>query len=336
MSNRAPTIEALPRAAEILRRDDVGALDLLVVAGGLTPTNRVENSHTGGRIVNALRELGTTAVIVDPEQPGWEDEFRGAENPFALLVEPRYMSFEERLPRDVRSTLDHLGIPYSGPDLTASRLTADKDSTKRIGLSSGIHTPDWLVLGAGDRLGEEIHLPVVVKPLDQSAGLGVRYCDTIDTATEHAEGLIARFGAAMVERYAPGPELSVPLLRVGGESYVFPVVETILLGDRMVDDDAPNSFYLWDHRLPADLPGEVLDAAVQNAVRLAAGMGWRGLLRVDFKYDPSVMSMALIEANGHPGLSPIQGKTVLSAMLIGRTLGDVLAWLIACARGALP
>ena len=132
----------------------------------------------------------------------------------------------------VQELLEILGIPYTGPGVSACRRSTDKAEAKQALREHGIATPDWVSfsqtafseLGAADALEEieeRLGYPLVVKPARGGSALGVRFAASRDDVPQAIVSAFSYDNRVLLERHVDGRELSVGML----EGEALPAVE---------------------------------------------------------------------------------------------------------------
>ncbi len=206
----------------------------------------------------------------------------------------------------VQGILETLQIPYSHSGVLASALTMDKDKSKSVLRAAGVEVPGG---GLFDRhevaRRHVIPPPYVIKPNAEGSSVGVYL------VPEGANGPQTEVGSpawtygeqVMVEPYIRGKELAVAVI---GEA----------AGPRAltVTDITPvKGFYDYEakyapggsvHKLPADLPPRVFEAALRQSELAHVALGCRGVSRSDFRYDDLNDVLVLLEVNTQPGMTP--------------------------------
>ena len=202
----------------------------------------------------------------------------------------------------VQALLEAVGFPYTGSGQAASAIAMDKSLTKMVMQAIGVPTPAWTLVApaayleklAGTPVGG---LPVVVKPKKEGSSVGV----TIVTEPEGWEpALRAAEGSdeqLLVERYVPGRELTVGVL----DGRVLPVVE-IVPREGFYDYGNKYGEGRTTYEVPARIPEAVERVIKDDAGRLFAALGCRGMARVDFRLPADGLAQCL-ELNTIPGLT---------------------------------
>src|SRR5690242_12248033 len=104
-----------------------------------------------------------------------------------------------------------LGWPYVGSDPVTLAIAHDKWHTKRILLAAGIPTPAaWLVQQPDALDTGELSPPLIVKPVAEGSGKGIRDDDIVTSSVELAGAVrrkLARYQQpVIVEEFLPGRE----------------------------------------------------------------------------------------------------------------------------------
>ncbi|OGN45155.1 MAG: D-alanine--D-alanine ligase [Caulobacterales bacterium RIFCSPHIGHO2_01_FULL_70_19] len=229
----------------------------------------------------------------------------------------------------VQGILETLQIPYTHSGVLASALAMDKDKSKAVLRAAGVTVPGG---GLFDRFEvarrHVIEPPYVIKPNAEGSSVGVFLVPA------GANGPQTEVGApdwtygdqVMVEPYIPGKELAVAVI---GET----------TGPRAltVTDITPvKGFYDYEakyapggsiHKLPAELPARVFEAALREAERAHAALGCRGVSRSDFRYDDLNDVLVLLEVNTQPGMTSTSLAPEQAAH-VGIGYRDLVRWMV--------
>jgi D-alanine-D-alanine ligase len=228
----------------------------------------------------------------------------------------------------VQGILETLQIPFSHSGVLASALTMDKDKTKAVLNAAGVTVPAG---GLFDRhavsAGHVIPPPYVIKPNSEGSSVGVYLIREGDAPQAEPGSDAWTYGdLVMVEPYIPGKELAVAVI---GEA----------TGPRAltVTDITPvKGFYDYEakyapggsvHKLPADLPAHVFEAALRESERAHAALGCRGVSRSDFRYDDVKDELVLLEVNTQPGMTPTS-LVPEQAAHCGMSYQDLVRWMV--------
>lgn len=281
-------------------------INIAVIAGGLS-FERDVSLRSGNRIAAALEELGHQVTLLDVDA-------HLIDRLESLSPDLAYLALHGRMGEDgtVQALLELLEIPFTGPDARASSLAWDKSVMKALWRREGIPTPDWMSitseairdLGAArvlPRIVDRLGLPLVVKPTQGGASMGVGYVNVGQDLTDALIGSFRYHGVALIEHRVVGPELAISI--VDGE--VLPAVEI------EIASHGPDDHYDFSARYtpgattlhaPARLPADVVDAASRVAVDAYEAADARHVTRVDLMVDGDGKPW-LLELDTCPGMT---------------------------------
>ncbi len=205
----------------------------------------------------------------------------------------------------VQGLLEVLEIPYTHSGVLASALAMDKERAKPLFIKAGIPCAESLVVPREEAMNDHLmDPPYVIKPVAQGSSVGVFLVREGDNRPPEqlSDPKWTLGDDIMIERFVDGRELTVAVM-----------------GDRalaVTEIDPQASFYDYDskyaeggskHILPADVPGEIRDQALEYALTAHGVMGCRGVTRSDFRYDDTDGSpgrLVMLEINTQPGMTP--------------------------------
>lgn len=261
-----------------------------VLAGGLSLEREV-SLQSGRRVTEALQQCGHDASQLDLDEHLVSSLAEGA-------FDVAFLALHGKAGEDgtVQSLLEALDIPYTGPDPVASALAWDKGVAKGLLRRRGAATPDWVALSSDairdmgaarvlDRIVGRIGFPLVVKPTQGGASMGVRIVAHRD---EMPAALVAAFSyhdVVLVERFQPGTEIAVSI--VDGEP--LPAVE-IVPKSGTYDFSARYTHGATEFYVPARLTDDVLERCRALSLEAWSLAGCRHVTRVDL----------IVDADGQP------------------------------------
>jgi D-alanine-D-alanine ligase len=316
----------------------VTARPILVLAGGLSHERDV-SLRSGRRAAEALREVGLEVAERDVD----------AGLLTALLTEPptcvvSMLHGESGEDGAIREVLDLLGVAYVGSGPAACRTAFDKPVAKSVVEKAGLATPmsvclpheTFRELGAAEVMAAvlaRLGLPLVVKPARSGSALG---CTLVESAADLPDAMVNAFAygpVALIERFASGTEVSVPVIDDGSGPRALPAV-AIKPDGGIYDYTARYTAGSTEFTVPAALPDAVLAECARVAVAAHEALGLRDLSRSDLIVDEDG-TVWFLEVNVAPGFTETS-LVPLSVEAAGLDLGDVLASLIrtASARDA--
>ncbi|MGI9018751.1 MAG: D-alanine--D-alanine ligase family protein [Euzebya sp.] len=282
-------------------------LKIAVIAGGLS-LERDVSLRSGNRVAAALESCGHDITQLDVD-PSLIDRLQDNRPDVA------YLALHGRMGEDgtVQGLLELIGIPFTGPDARASTLAWDKGIAKGVWRRHGIPTPDWISLSSDairdlgaarilpqivDRLG----LPLVVKPTQGGASMGVGYVNLADELTDALIGSFRYHPVALVERLVAGTEIAISIV----DGVALPAVEI-----EVSSPDGGHPHYDFAARYtpgattlhaPARLPAEVLAQATSAAMAAYEECDARHVTRVDLIVD-AAGDPWLLELDTSPGMT---------------------------------
>jgi len=289
--------EPLVAGREARRSEPLTGLEITVLMGG--PSSEREVSFMSGRAVaEGLRRRGHHVAAADV---GPEDVSALRREGIDVVFIALHGQFGES--GQVQRLCEQHGLVYVGSGPAPSALAMDKAASKRAFRRAGLATPEWVLIDrsqpAAQRrsLLDELPPPCVLKPNDGGSSVDVTIARDAAVRDAAAEELLDRYGAALIERFIDGREMTVGIL----DERPLPLVEirpARAFYDYVAkyDDDATE--YIVNPEL-APAAAEELAAAGLTA-HLA--LGCRDFSRVDFILDAAGVAYAL-EVNTIPGFT---------------------------------
>ena len=249
--------------------ENLGRVVLLM--GGVSSEREV-SLMSGEGVHKALVSKGVDVLKFDPKTDSLETLEKGG-------FDRAFIALHGRLGEDgtIQGVLNYLGIPYTGPGVTASAMAIDKDLTKRVWRSAGIPVPEGVMIDpkADDAVLEEAiaclgATGLVVKPAHDGSSIGVTKLAeptvaALRKALEDAAGV--RGDEVLVEEYIHGPNIQMTprysvFLIDGGEGTER--IHRIFEGTQIVTDNAflltRCADYKDEHNVmyvPMDVPEEI-------------------------------------------------------------------------------
>ena len=269
------------------------ALRVAVLMGG--PSAEREVSLSSGReCAAALREAGFEAIEVDAG-------IDLAERLRTIAPDVAFNALHGRWGEDgcVQGMLEWLRIPYTHSGVLSSALAMDKTRTKEAYRAAGLPVVESLLAGRDAvRAAHVMPPPYVVKPNNEGSSVGVYIVHEAANAPPQLGDEMPQL--VMVEAYAPGRELTASVM--GDRA----LTVTDILTTGWYDYDAKYKPGGSRHVVPADLPGDVFDACMTDALTAHRALGCRGLTRTDFRWDETKgpQGLVLLETNTQPGMTP--------------------------------
>lgn len=300
------------------RVTDPAAFGRVVVLMGGESAERDISLLTGAAVLKALQSKGVQAEGLD-----------AGRDLVARLAAGRYdrvwIALHGRGGEDgtLQGLLSFLGLPFTGSGVLGSAISMDKLRTKRLLQGAGLPTPRYCVIRNEADLvdaGEQLGLPVMVKPSDEGSSIGMTKVERPDQMRA-AWQLAAGFRCdVFAEEWVSGPEFTAAVLH----DQVLPLVR-IQTDSNFYDYQAKyfsdDTKYLCPCGLPAEQEREL--AAVAKAAFEAVGA--RGWGRVDIMVSPQTGPL-ILEVNTVPGMT--SHSLVPMAAAAAGTSFDELVWRI--------
>jgi len=167
--------------------------------------------------------------------------------------------------------------------------------------------------------------PYVVKPINEGSSVGVHivrpgdnhYPTTLKQGWTYGDEVI-------VEAFIPGRELTVGVM---GEKAL--TVTDILASSAFYDYESKYAEGGSRHILPADIPKQIFDAAMDFSVLAHKALGCRGVTRTDFRWDETrgLDGLYALEVNTQPGMTPTSLVPEQAAHL-GMDFQALVRWMV--------
>lgn len=275
----------------------------IIVVCGWVSREREVSLRSGKKIYEALLRKGYNATLIDPKIDGWEPVVRGDIVFIALHGKPG----EDGA---VQGFLETFNIPYTGSGILASSLAINKVISKKIFISSGIPTPEYLSLDDFDSVDEfisksieQIGFPMVVKPVSEGSSIGVSIVRDADSLVPIVKDTVERFDDIFIERYIEGREITVGIIELDGKPIALPILE-LVPKNKFYDYEAKYTSGLTEFIIPARMDREKYNLAQELALRAHKALGCVGFSRVDLVTDKEDNPYVL-EVNTIPGMTDL-------------------------------
>jgi D-alanine-D-alanine ligase len=226
----------------------------------------------------------------------------------------------------VQGLLELLHIPYTHSGVLASALAMDKPMAKRLFETVGIPCAQHVIARRDDVLsGDVLPRPYVIKPLNEGSSVGV------EIVLEDKELTILKrnnwlFGdQVMVESYIAGRELTVAVM---GDRALG--VTELRTSEGFYDYNAKYTDGVTTHEVPAAVPPEIYQAALDHSLKAHEILGCRGVSRADLRYDDTTDDpgeLYMLEVNTQPGMTPLSLVPEL-AEYTGISFVELVSWMV--------
>jgi D-alanine-D-alanine ligase len=203
----------------------------------------------------------------------------------------------------IQQMLQDKGLVYAGSKPKACKLAFDKMASKKLFAEVGVTAPVAIEFNARTDIGqleEQLqHLAdeYVVKPVRQGSSVGVRIVNNPRNAIKAADVTLDEFGNCMIEKFIPGREITVGILK----NDTLPIIEVRSQTGfydyqaKYIDEQTE---YLFDTIMEPALTTQINKAAMDCFHVL----GCRHFARVDFILSEEEIAYVL-EVNTIPGFT---------------------------------
>ncbi len=300
-----------------------------VLCGGQSSEREV-SLRSGQGVREALARQGFEVVAIDPG-PDLVGQLHQAG------VEVAFNALHGGAGEDgtIPALLDYAGIPYTGSGMLGSALAMNKVQTKRLLQAAGLPTPDFVYVDRGDQLPQRaaeaistLGLPVVTKPVSEGSSVGVSIPKTEQELHQAVAELIDKYGAALIEKFVDGTEITVGMLGVGPRLQALPVLE-LVPHKEFYDYEAKYTEGMTELIAPARISAAHTAEAQQVAVAAHKLLDLCGISRADMHLDGQGQ-VWIHELNSVPGLTELSDVPA-AAKAAGMSYDQVILEILASA-----
>ena len=181
----------------------------------------------------------------------------------------------------------------------ASAVGMDKNKTRLLAKSAGVDVAAGGLMTREEFLANEPPMPYVIKPKDNGSSVGV-FIVRDETGKKAALNVWQAGESRLVEDYIAGRELSVAVWENKGVGVVEIVPKTGYY-------DFKNKYSEGgaEHVIPAQIPPEIYELALNRAALIHQMLGCRGVSRSDFRFDETQGRLVFLEINTNPGMTAL-------------------------------
>lgn len=234
----------------------------------------------------------------------------------------------------IPALLNFYGIPFTGSDETTLCIALDKGLTKKLLMSDGIRTPNYVVV-TKDTIedAKSLHCPVIVKPNAEGSSKGISDVSIATTQSDLIKMLqhnLTIYGGSMIaEEYIEGREFTVGVIGNGEDIHVFPPME---IQYRKATQD---QYHVYSYQVkqnykeyinytcPANLSANEEAEMKQTTEKIFRLLSCRDFARADFRMTPEG-EVHFIEINPLPGLAPNYSDYPMLAEFSGTAYVDLV------------
>jgi D-alanine-D-alanine ligase len=266
------------------------AWNIVVMRGGPSAEREV-SLRSGAAVANALRTLGHRVTELDPQPCQWTLPDR------TDLV---FLALHGTYGEDgvVQGELEHIGVPYTGCGVEASRIAFDKVLTKNRCAATGVPVADSVVVDSPKApWPKHWQPPLVVKPVRQGSSVGLHFVDRVEDWSPALAESLRHDSHVLVEPRIVGAECTVGILG----SQVLPIVE-VRPHSGSYDYHSKYTKGATDYLCPAPFNEETTARVQAAALGAFRAIGGRDYARVDVMVTTAGEPVVL-EVNTLPGMT---------------------------------
>ncbi len=297
-----------------------------LLVGGWSAERQV-SLEKGKSIEKALREKGYDVAVIDVQKNIGHLIEQLTPKPDVVYNNLHGKGGEDGT---IQAVLDMLEIPYTHSSMLASAIGMNKPVAKRMAASVGVRVPQGLLAMKDDVVASHVmEPPYVVKPPCEGSSVGVRIILERDNQAPLDLENWAFGDEVLVEEYIPGRELTVAVLDGKAQA-----VTEIVSHTRFFDYEAKYHDTRTEYVLPAKIPQDVYNTALDYAERVFNVIGCSGIARCDFRYDdskPGAEGLYFLEINTQPGFT---AESIGPSQVVynGTSYNDLCAHLVETAQ----
>lgn len=297
---------------------------VMVVMGGLS-SERSISLISGSGVAEALKATGYDVITYDLTA----DIKDFVDTLYQEKPDVVFNALHGRYGEDgcIQGILNLMGIPYTHSGVMASSIGMNKEMTRRIVREAGIAVAEGRIVSVADIWeNRDLPMPYVLKPNDEGSSLGVSIIRT-SADKENFLKTASPDKKMLMEAYIPGRELSVVIL----DDEAIGVVE-IIPQKGYYDFNNKYTAGAAEHVIPAQLPKDVYDLAMAEALKAHRVLMCNGTSRSDFRLDdetdPEHPRLVFLEINTNPGMTQLSLVPEVIRVCRGLSYQDLVARLV--------
>jgi len=257
---------------------------------------------------------------IDIRPEGWIYEYENGKvqvdrDDFSILVSGKKVWFDavfigiHGTPGEdgkLQGYFDLHGIPYTSCDAASSALTFNKRYTVAVAAFADIPTAKSAHLFIESRNEDEaaarqLQFPVFVKPNNGGSSIGMSKVNSVADLSAALDKAFKEDNQVLVEEFIAGREFTVGVYKTVEGIFVLPITEVI----------TKNEFFDFEAKYegkseeitPAQIPDDMTEKIRATAKKVYQIFNCRGVVRIDFIYNPQADQPYLLEINTIPGQS---------------------------------
>ena len=264
-------------------------------------------------ITEALRKRGHVVKKIAVTEKNWRRATKLPGDVVFNLVEDDTWELYKK----VGHRLEHLGKAQVGHDMKSFHYAISKASVKRKMAEEHISTAPFKIFNRRSKiLTGGLTYPLIVKPSNQHAGIGISQASVVNTVEELKERVQYVFdhfpGEVVVEKYIKGREIHVTVLGNNGNTMTLPYCEIGFGKKSKKKWDIYTYEAKWDKKSweywnahiesPAKISASLHEKIQDIATRAYEAFTCRDIARFDFRVDSKGIPY-IIDVNMNPSLN---------------------------------
>ncbi|MCL5408674.1 MAG: D-alanine--D-alanine ligase [Candidatus Omnitrophica bacterium] len=270
-------------------------MKIVILAGGDSPEREI-SLMSGKSVFNALKKKYKVSIL-DPSGKNFIKEFISAKPDFVFIA----LHGGKGESGIIQGFLETFGLPYTGSSVLSSAICMNKIISKRLLLSYGIPTPDFIEI---NDLSPEIPFgyPIVVKPASSGSTIGISIVESEEVLKKAVRTAWKVDRESFIEKFIKGTEITIGIL--GNEKLqVLPAIE-IRTKRKFYDYIAKYKIGGSIHVIPPEIPVKALKNAENIAIKTYEILKCKGFARMEMIIDRYGKCWVL-DVNTIPGLTDI-------------------------------
>ncbi|MDR0955525.1 MAG: D-alanine--D-alanine ligase [Candidatus Nomurabacteria bacterium] len=269
-------------------------------------------------VLDNIDRMKFDAEIIDVDNPAWTSQLAG--------FDAAYISCHGDPGENGRLAgyLDLIGLPYTASGVFASALTFNKFACKRYLSAFGIAiAKDFLIQDSAKieikKIIDQLGLPLFVKPNQGGSSYGASKVAQPDDLGKAIRRALDFGGAAIVEQFISGRELTQGIIKTAARDLILPITE-IKTSNQFFDFAAKYNNQSREIT-PAPLSPAVANRISRASSKIYDALGCAGLIRIDYILNDN--GLYFLEVNVAPGTTrtSLVPQAVVAA---GMTLMDFI------------
>lgn len=265
-------------------------------------------------IQEAVARLGHPVQKIEVTKDNWKEAVKTPADVVFNFVEDDEWDLYVKVGR----ALEKLGRAQIGHDMKNFRYAVKKAWIKRRMKRMGISTPRFVIFTGTSTIAlpESMNYPVIVKPSEQHAGIGISQSSVVndeEALIRQVQSVLATYpGEVIVEEFIRGREVHATVFGNGDRVDVLPLCEIGYSGKFTEGWNIYSYNAKWDKKsweyndarvyAPADLPPALTGTIQALAVRAYKVMACRDIARLDVRIDENDVPY-VVDINMNPSLN---------------------------------